>query len=126
MSAGLHPAGSRSEPQARRDWDEGRAGTLADGPLTGIRVVELAIWGMVPMTGTILSEWGADVIKVEHTERADPLRTNIMGGRDPNEGGVHYMWEMHNRGKRGITLDLVKPEAQEVFRRLIESADVFL
>ena len=99
---------------------------MANGPLTGIRVVELAIWGMVPMAGTILREWGADVIKVEHPERADPLRTNIMGGRDPSEGGAHYMWEMHNRGKRGITLDLTKPEAHEVFRRLIESADVFL
>jgi crotonobetainyl-CoA:carnitine CoA-transferase CaiB-like acyl-CoA transferase len=81
---------------------------------------------MIPMAGTILAEWGADVIKIEHPERPDPLRTNVMGGRDPAEGGVHYMWEMHNRGKRGITLDLVKPEAREVLTRLVAGADVFL
>ena len=96
------------------------------GPLSSIRVIEVATWGMVPMAGTVLAEWGADVVKIEHPERPDPLRTNVMGGRDPADGGVHYMWEMHNRGKRGITLDLVKPEARDVLARLVKGADVFL
>lgn len=95
-------------------------------PLSGIRVVELATWGMVPTTGAILSEWGAEVIKIEHPERADPMRTNVMRGRAADEGGVNYMWELHNRGKRGITLDLANPEGRAVFDQLLASADVFL
>ncbi|NGP06763.1 CoA transferase [Rhodococcus sp. 14C212] len=96
------------------------------GPLAGIRVVELAIWGMVPMAGTILSEWGADVIKVEHPETADPMRALVLSGRGPEDAGVNFMWEMHNRGKRGITLDLTKPGAHDILGRLLEEADVFL
>src|ERR1700722_11123525 len=53
------PAGRLSE----------RAASSAMGPLSGIRVVEVATWGMVPMAGTVLAEWGADVVEIEHPER---------------------------------------------------------
>ena len=67
--------------------------------LEGIRVLEVAQWWFVPSAGAILSDWGADTIKIEHPESGDPQRGLVTSGLVP-EGGFNFMWEQPNRGKR--------------------------
>jgi len=93
------------------------------GVLDGIRVVEVSMWAMVPAAGAILAEWGADVIKIEGPD-GDPVRALVTAGVQPD--GPRFTWEMWNRGKRAIALDLKHPEAQEIIRQLVTEADVFL
>ena len=92
--------------------------------LQGIRLVEVAGWAFVPSAGAILAEWGAEVIKVE-PPTGDPIRGLVHAKSGPFEGQT-FEWDMFNRGKRSIALDLREHEAQEIVLRLCESADVFL
>jgi crotonobetainyl-CoA:carnitine CoA-transferase CaiB-like acyl-CoA transferase len=94
--------------------------------LEGIKVVELAEWGFVPSAAAVLADWGADVVKIEHPQRGDPMRGLVSGGLIAPVPGYNYMVEQFNRGKRGIALDLNKPEGREIFFKLIEPADVFV
>jgi crotonobetainyl-CoA:carnitine CoA-transferase CaiB-like acyl-CoA transferase len=97
------------------------------GPLEGIKVVELASWMFVPSAGTVLVDWGAEVIKVEHPVTGDPQRGLVTSGLLPGgAGSVNFMIEQPNRGKRSVALDLGRPDGHEAFMRLIEQADVFL
>jgi crotonobetainyl-CoA:carnitine CoA-transferase CaiB-like acyl-CoA transferase len=94
--------------------------------LAGVRVVEVAQWWFVPAAGAVLADWGADVLKIEHPINGDPQRGLMTSGLIPNTGGVNFMVEQPNRGKRSVGIDLNKPEGLEVLYRLIETADVFL
>jgi crotonobetainyl-CoA:carnitine CoA-transferase CaiB-like acyl-CoA transferase len=96
------------------------------GPLAGIRVVEVAQWWFVPAAGAVLADWGAEVIKIEHPVGGDPQRGLVTSGLIPNTGGVNFMVEQSNRGKKSIAIDLAKPEGLELLHRLIAEADVFL
>ncbi|HEY7068994.1 MAG TPA: CaiB/BaiF CoA-transferase family protein [Acidimicrobiales bacterium] len=97
------------------------------GPLDGIRVIEVASWMFVPSGGSVLVDWGADVIKVEHPLTGDPQRGLITSGLVPfGAGGVNFMIEQPNRGKRSVNLDLSHPDGREALLRLVETADVFL
>jgi crotonobetainyl-CoA:carnitine CoA-transferase CaiB-like acyl-CoA transferase len=96
------------------------------GPLDGVRVVEVAMWWFVPAAGAILADWGADVIKVEHPETGDPQRALFTMGLIPNTGGVNFMMEQSNRGKRSIGIDLANDDGREVLYDLVRDADVFL
>jgi crotonobetainyl-CoA:carnitine CoA-transferase CaiB-like acyl-CoA transferase len=96
------------------------------GILDGVRVVELAAWTFVPAAGAVLADWGADVIKVEHPQGGDPQRGLISSGLVPGGGGVNYLIEQPNRGKRSIGIDVANPDGRELLYRLIEGADVFL
>jgi crotonobetainyl-CoA:carnitine CoA-transferase CaiB-like acyl-CoA transferase len=97
------------------------------GPLAGIRVVELASWMFVPSAGTVLVDWGADVVKVEHPVTGDPQRGLVTSGLVPGGGaGINFMMEQPNRGKRSVAIDISKPDGHEAFMRLIEDADVYL
>lgn len=93
------------------------------GVLDGVRVVEVSMWAMVPAAGAILAEWGADVIKIEGPD-GDPVRALVTAGITPE--GPRYTWEMWNRGKRAIALDLTHPDAQAIVHELVAEADVFL
>lgn len=93
------------------------------GVLNGVRVVEVSMWAMVPAAGAILAEWGADVIKIEGPD-GDPVRGLVTAGISPD--GPRYTWEMWNRGKRAIALDLNRPAAQAIVHDLARGADVFL
>jgi len=95
-------------------------------PLEGIRVVEVAMWWFVPAAGAILADWGADVIKVEHPVTGDPQRGLAAMGLAPTTGGVDFMMEQSNRGKRSIGIDLATDGGREVLYELVEGADVFL
>jgi crotonobetainyl-CoA:carnitine CoA-transferase CaiB-like acyl-CoA transferase len=94
--------------------------------LAGIRVVEVAAWTFVPISGAVLAEWGADVIKVEHPVSGDPQRGLVSSGLVPGGTGVNFMFELPNRGKRSVGLDISTDDGRELLYRLVETADVFV
>jgi crotonobetainyl-CoA:carnitine CoA-transferase CaiB-like acyl-CoA transferase len=94
--------------------------------LDGVRVVELAHFAYVPSAGAVLADWGADVIKIEHPRHGDPMRGTTIGGIPPGTGGFTFMWEMANRGKRSVGVDLSTPAGRELLLSFVASADVFL
>lgn len=91
------------------------------GPLAGIRVLELASWFYVPGCGAILAAHGADVIKIEPAGSADPVRANRNAG-----SAASPSFELVNNRKRSIQLNLRSDAALEVIERLIGQVDVFL
>lgn len=91
----------------------------------GVRVIEVSQWTFAPAAGAVLSEFGADVIKVERPD-GDPQRALVTGGVVPQIDGININHEQVNRGKRSITLDLKAPEGRRVLGDLVRSADVFL
>ena len=94
--------------------------------LAGIRVIEVASWTFVPISGAVLSEWGADVIKVEQPASGDPQRGLVSSGLVPGAGGVNFMFEIPNRGKRSVGLDISTDDGRALLYRLVEGADVFV
>jgi len=90
------------------------------GPLTGVRVIELAHIMAGPVCGLMLADMGADVIKVERLPRGDGTRSFVP----PDIGGESAAFMMLNRGKRSIALDLRSPDGVEIVRRLLSDADV--
>ena len=94
--------------------------------LEGVRVVEVAQWWFVPSGGAVLADWGADVVKIEHPVTGDPQRGLVTSGFFPPTGGVNFMMEQSNRGKRSVGIDLANPRGREVLMKLVSTADVFL
>src|SRR5438105_2405801 len=90
-------------------------------PLDGIRVLELAQVVAGPFCGTLMAEFGAEVIKTEMPGKGDDLRR--LG---PSEEGVSYWFAVDNRNKKLMTLDLRTPKGQEIVRRLVPRIDVVL
>ena len=93
--------------------------------LKWIRVLEVAQWWFGPSAGAILSDWGAETIKIEHPETGDPQRGLVTSGLVP-KGGFNFMWEQPNRGKRSVGLDLSQPGGLEILYKLAATSDVFL
>jgi crotonobetainyl-CoA:carnitine CoA-transferase CaiB-like acyl-CoA transferase len=93
------------------------------GPLDGVKVVELGVWVAGPAAAGILCDWGADVVKVEPPE-GDPARgfTKMLGG-DLNSNPP---FELDNRGKRSVVLDLATAEGRDAMLALLDDADVFV
>jgi crotonobetainyl-CoA:carnitine CoA-transferase CaiB-like acyl-CoA transferase len=92
----------------------------------GVRVVELAQFVFVPVTGALLADWGADVIKVEHPVTGDGYRGLVTQGIGASAGTVNVSWEMANRGKRSVGLDLKTEPGRAILLELVRTADVFL
>jgi crotonobetainyl-CoA:carnitine CoA-transferase CaiB-like acyl-CoA transferase len=92
------------------------------GPLEGIRVVELGVWVAGPSAAGVLADWGAEVIKIEPPE-GDPFR-GLFAGLSTITANPPF--ELDNRGKRSIVLDLNHEEARAIAAELIDAADVFL
>ena len=90
------------------------------GTLEGVKILEFSEMIAAPFAGMHLGDLGADVIKVEPPE-GDPWRHSVEFA--PNESRTFLSL---NRNKRGITLDLKQPEAQEVVRRLVPEMDVVI
>ena len=96
------------------------------GPLEGIRVLEIANWLAAPAAAALLADMGADVIKVEPLN-GDPWRHyRAKSDGSGEEFEINYGFELDNRGKRSITLDLSKEDAREVVLRLADTVDVFV
>ena len=92
------------------------------GPLAGIKVVEMGVWVAGPSCAAILADWGADVIKIEPPE-GDPFRglfANLLATP------MNPPFELDNRGKRSVALDLDNPDGRAVAHRLVDEADVFV
>ena len=94
--------------------------------MNGVRVLEVAQFWFVPSAAAVLADWGADVIKVEHPVHGDGLRGLATSGVSTEIGGVDFLVQQPNRGKRSVGIDLAKPEGRELVYRLAERADVFL
>jgi crotonobetainyl-CoA:carnitine CoA-transferase CaiB-like acyl-CoA transferase len=94
--------------------------------MDGVRVLEVGIYAFAPAAGAVMADWGADVVKVEHPESGDPLRGLVAYGVKPGDGGVTYLWEVLNRGKRSIGIDIGTDDGRELLLSLCEGADVFL
>src|SRR5689334_14016209 len=96
------------------------------GPMDGVRVLEVAQWWFVPAAGAILADWGAEVIKIEHPVNGDPQRGLMTSGLVPNTGGVNFMMEQSNRGKRSVGLDIGTEGGRALLYKLAATCDVFL
>nr|MDT0664831.1 CoA transferase [Micromonospora sp. DSM 115978] len=94
--------------------------------MEGVRILEVAEHTFVPAASALLSDWGAEVIKIEHVERGDAMRGLAMTGTAPIAGGVHVLLEHSNRGKRSLALDLTSAEGLDILHKLIETSDIFL
>ena len=97
-------------------------GEQRDGALDGLRVLDIATFVAAPFCGTILADFGAEVIKIEQPRGGDSLRQ--FG--TITECGDSLVWLSEARNKKAITLDLRKPEGVAMFKQLVAKADVVL
>ena len=95
-----------------------------DNIFSGLKVVDFASFIAGPSAAVILSDFGADVIKVE-SPAGDLWRIGHKIPPQPQAKDA-YPWHLANRNKRGITLDLKSPSAQQVLEKLVKWADVFI
>lgn len=103
--------------------DKGGSGAgEATGPLAGLRVIELGVLLAGPFCGQLLGDLGAEVIKIEPPGQPDPLRS--WGTVRPQGEGLWF--PIVARNKRCATLDLRKPEGQELLRQLVAGADILV
>jgi crotonobetainyl-CoA:carnitine CoA-transferase CaiB-like acyl-CoA transferase len=89
--------------------------------LNGIRVLDAATLFAGPMAATMLADFGAEVIKIEHPVKGDPSRLHGY-----SKDGVPLWWTMLGRNKKTVALDLGKSEGSEVFKELITKSDVLI
>jgi len=108
--------------------DPAQEGPAHEGPppgspssLDGLRVLDLATLFAGPLAATMLGDFGADVIKVEHPHKPDPSR-----GHGPAKDGVGLWWKLLGRNKRNLTLDLSSPGGRDVLLRLASESDVII
>ena len=94
----------------------------ADGPLKGLKVVEMGTLIAGPFCGQILGDFGADVVKIEDPGTGDPMR---QWGRSLPKG-LSPWWPVIGRNKRSVTLNLRTPEGREIAQKLIDQADVLI
>jgi crotonobetainyl-CoA:carnitine CoA-transferase CaiB-like acyl-CoA transferase len=94
--------------------------------MQGVRVLEVAEQTFVPAASALLSDWGAEVIKIEHPQRGDAMRGLASSGTAMIPTDVHPLLEHSNRGKLSLGLDLSSPDGLDVLYRLAATADVFL
>jgi len=93
----------------------------SQGPLTGIRVVDMSVMISGPLAGMTLADQGAEVIKVESPGLGDMMR--YLGSQ---KNGITGIYALHNRGKKSLVVDLKKPEGTDVLRSLVATADVLI
>ena len=90
-------------------------------PLHGVHVVELGVWVAGPAVAAVMADWGADVVKVE-APHGDPMRHTSQVG----DTGINPPFEMDNRGKRSVVLDVGREAGRAALDRLLADADVFV
>jgi len=92
--------------------------------LEGIKVLELSIWVAGPTCGVLLAELGAEVTRVEPLP-GDPVRALMRSG-SATVGDFNWIWEVWNRSKRAVALELRTPEGREIMYKLAAKSDIFL
>ena len=80
-----------------------------DRPLSGFKVVELAMWVAGPSTAAVLGDWGADVIKLEDPNGGDPIRAMTTRSMANPDAPVRPPYELDNRNKRSVAVDVRTP-----------------
>jgi len=110
------------DPDSSAGAPDARGSKKPDKPLAGVRVLDIATFLAAPFAGTVLADFGAEVIKIEQPKVGDPLR----GFGTPTEAGDTLVWLSEARNKKSVTLDLRKPEGAGIFRRLVRQSDVVL
>ena len=100
------------------------------GVLEGLRIIQMGHVAAIPMAGSMLAEWGADVIKLEPLDgelsRHNAKSYGVSNEVDLNGNLVNYVFELHNRSQRGIAIDLKTPAGKEAILKLIEKTDIFM
>ena len=91
------------------------------GPLAGLKVLDIATIIAGPLAASLLADFGAEVLKVELPGRGDAIRA-----LRPHKDGISLWSKVVNRGKRGITLDLRRPEGADILKRLVREHDVLI
>jgi crotonobetainyl-CoA:carnitine CoA-transferase CaiB-like acyl-CoA transferase len=94
--------------------------------LEGVKVVELSMYAFAPASAAVLGDWGAEVIKVVPPLIPDTLMGNAIGGLPDKDVGVAFMWEIMNRGKRCIGIDVSVDDGRDLLLELVRDADVFI
>src|ERR1700675_3639603 len=92
---------------------------------SGLKVVEIASFIAAPAAATMLSDFGADVIKVEPPGIGDPQRLLRAAPPRPAAPG-NYSWHLANRNKRGMSVNLKSEGGTQILKRLVEWADVVI
>jgi crotonobetainyl-CoA:carnitine CoA-transferase CaiB-like acyl-CoA transferase len=118
-------AGSGSITRNKTNKSHGSDLIMEDGIFEGLRVLDCASFIAAPAAATVLSDFGAEVIKIEPPGSGDPYRNlpNLPGyPASPH----NFAWLLESRNKRSLALDLAKPEGQAVLYRLVAEADVFI
>ncbi len=88
--------------------------------LDGIKVIDVATLFAGPLAATVLGDFGADVIKVEHP-KGDPSRSHGYA-----KDGIGLWWKMLGRNKRAVTLSMSTPEGAKIFKRLARNTDIVI
>src|SRR5215208_7978393 len=109
---------SKDECIVLQDFRAGGRGLNGRQALEGIKIIDAATLFAGPLAATVLGDFGAKVIKVEHPN-GDPSRSHGWA-----KDGVGLGWKMLGRNKRCVTLSLSKPEGAELFKKLARGADV--
>jgi crotonobetainyl-CoA:carnitine CoA-transferase CaiB-like acyl-CoA transferase len=91
------------------------------GPLDRVRILEVGSMVAGPVAATLLGDFGAEVIKLEQPKGGDPIRQS-----GPMVEGESLWWNVEGRNKRSVTLDLRKPQGQQILHKLVEHADVLI
>ncbi len=92
---------------------------MSNGPLSDLLVLDVGTMVAGPVAATLLGDWGADVVKVERPDGGDTMRE--IG---PFANGESLYWNVENRNKKSVTIDLRVQSGQELFRKLAARADV--
>jgi len=103
---------------------EGEIKMTQQMPLNGIKVIEVSTWVAGPTCGMWLAEWGAEVIRIEPIE-GDAVRGFTQTGALP-VGSFNIFWELWNRSKKIIAVDLKTEKGQGIVHKLVKQADIFL
>jgi crotonobetainyl-CoA:carnitine CoA-transferase CaiB-like acyl-CoA transferase len=93
-------------------------------PLAGLRVLDLGTRIAAPFCAGLLGEQGAEVIKIEQPGSGDFMREIGPFATGPDGAEYSMFWAVEGRGRKSVTLDLRRPQGQELFRQLAEHADV--
>jgi crotonobetainyl-CoA:carnitine CoA-transferase CaiB-like acyl-CoA transferase len=94
--------------------------------LAGVKVVELSMYAFAPSSAAVLADWGAEVVKVVPPEHADPMMGTPVAALPTTDVGVAFMWEVLNRGKRCVAVDVSTRAGHDVVLELVRGADVFI
>jgi len=128
------PAAESSTPEAEADADSA-AGPHAQAdkadedaaaarlPMSGLRVIDVGTFLAGPYAGSLLGEFGAEVLKVEHPVAGDPMR---RFGTETKRHDATLAWLSEGRNKKSVTLDLRQQEGVELFLKLVAKSDVLI